>query len=683
MRILEQMGTLWFFDMLAPEITFRFNGNRGIRTYFGIVLTVFYLACVTGFSYMITLTYLQTDSPMVVIDSNEAGKTHNIHLGENSLLPVFYMVINDKFYIPPESASTYFTLKFSKIKFRTVIQPDGKPGLEGQAIEMRILPCKELKKNATAFEYYSKWSNDKMFSQFALEYGLCIEGHPDELFIKGLGTDPELDALVFQVMPCSSGAACAPFSMAKNIAFISSSPISVLNNSNYHDPVKFTISSESYYYINEGLRQTYQPRISLTNIKDDSQSLSNLLGGKKQKANFFSYDKALQTSTIRSRDSTKTACSAVEVLFGQCEAFIQLEYLTSSKTVYISRVYKSLIRTLSEIGGINSFVFLFFYYINRLYCYFAYRKIMVNKVFEFFPEEDARRSRQSGRANAVGDSRQQKPDREASSDIYSKVLASLDDKAIARLRKEAFDMVQETIDVVYIAKEMMLLKTTLHYLMENQHRKVAPMISLLLRRKKVSRRQALRSKDKKSKIMRVGGSPDKAIEAEEIVDFYDSEDDDITMSAALRKLCNSDACSGFEAQQAQKRPQTSNPTKSSMDRFFFKNLVYASKLDPLKPQATGGKTIKRVSSMFQELDLDQKLKLKPEPSPALQEQDTERIPDGHESKIAAASQNHGKDLELPQPAFQEDFILNSDLTPASSLSKKQQTGPILGLKHEI
>lgn len=81
MRILETASTFMIADMLAPEITLRFNGRRGIRTCFGVFMTLGYLLSVSVFSFIIILTYFDTASPTVVQETAELDKNHRLNLG--------------------------------------------------------------------------------------------------------------------------------------------------------------------------------------------------------------------------------------------------------------------------------------------------------------------------------------------------------------------------------------------------------------------------------------------------------------------------------------------------------------------------------------------------------------------------------------------------------------------------
>ena len=60
----------------------------------------------------------------------------------------------------------------------------------------------------------------------------------------------------------------------------------------------------------------------------------------------------------------------------------------------------------------------------------------------------------------------------------------MNDKDFERMKKDAFNIVQDSVDVVSIAKEMVVLRVMVNMMMENYHQKIAPMIIMNMRMKK-------------------------------------------------------------------------------------------------------------------------------------------------------------------------------------------------------
>ena len=57
--------------------------------------------------------------------------------------------------------------------------------------------------------------------------------------------------------------------------------------------------------------------------------------------------------------------------------------MMSGMKTTVTRTYKSFLRVVSEIGGINSVIFLIFYYLNIFYTHYAKKKIMSKLVYDF------------------------------------------------------------------------------------------------------------------------------------------------------------------------------------------------------------------------------------------------------------------------------------------------------------
>ena len=302
-------------DLLAPDIMLRFNGNRGIRTYYGVLLSLSYITTLIFASYTIYLTYFDKSTPTVVSAKSEGGKTHKIDLGKESLMPVFFMTIDGKDYIEPNDFETYFTLNFTIFRIRPQVQPNGTLRNNVTFTQMPIVPCKNLVNNETAYAPYTKFENDTLFKTYGLKFGLCIQGFTDNLTIEGGGIESTLDSLFFQVFPCS----LANISKCKNplevarVNFIYASPVATLNVSNYHQPVTYSYNMEGYFFIHAGLSQKFQHRATATSIYDDDQSLSNLFSGQTLRTEFFIFDKVLQTTSIQSRIATQLYCTYGQV----------------------------------------------------------------------------------------------------------------------------------------------------------------------------------------------------------------------------------------------------------------------------------------------------------------------------------------------------------------------------------
>ena len=119
--------------------------------------------------------------------------------------------------------------------------------------------------------------------------------------------------------------------------------------------------------------------------------------------------------------------------------------MPTSKRLKIIRTYKSITRTLGEVGGVNSVLFMLFYYATVIYCRYKTRNIMVDKVFPFIKEAE---EMQIIKSKSKGDGRKAsmnaiQPDNQERQHIKR-------DASAKKLRKTAYQAIEDTLDVVTI-----------------------------------------------------------------------------------------------------------------------------------------------------------------------------------------------------------------------------------------
>lgn len=458
-------------DVLAPQITLRFGGKKGIRTSVGVALTVMYFAALMVFAYMIVYTYTKTDSPTVVVENIEEVNTHNVSLSASKLMPILFVLKDEVTYISPADVPKYFTIVMTKYKFRNTIDASGNNVLSLGKVVMPVVPCSQLKQNKPdLFEVYKDTENDPLYQRLGDKFALCVQHDPNEAYISGSGNNPDSDVMIYQIFPCMLGASCAPLSDLTRISVVPAMPATTLTLSDYNQPKKSTLQFDTTIYVNEALKQKYQIRFASQELLDDFQSLNNLFQGKTVKEKYFFLDKSLASSNMRPRSAAQISCTYAEISTGICQAYIHLEMITSSKSVRTTRLYKSLTKTVSEIGGIHSILFVVFFYINLLYCHFARKNILVDEVFTFLRRPDSQ-------GGLFGRCKKKKvsPAEEPSTSSNSPKIPAED---LVWLRKKAYNSIIDSLDVVNIVKELHLLKVLTKVLLKDHHVPLGPMLAL-------------------------------------------------------------------------------------------------------------------------------------------------------------------------------------------------------------
>ena len=479
-------------DLLAPTINMRFNGNSGVKTHYGVCLTFTYIITVICSAYFILHTYLSPSFPLVIEESRDSGKAIKVHLDQEGLLPFLFFVKDETTYVPVNEVSRYFTLQFSKYKFRSVMKGDGTSETVFTKIEIPILPCKTLESNSSDHSPYTRFREDPLIKRIGEDYGLCIQREPEETYIDGLGTETDFDMMTLEVFPCSKGTECASLNEVRRVSLGSSFSTSSLNISNFENPVSFSMSVDNFYYINECTKQKFQKRVVTSEIIDDGSNFKSFFSGPNVRTKYFKYDSSLQTSNIRSRNPAQVICSKEEILNQDCDSYLQIEMMSTSKEEKVIRKYKSLTLTFSELGGINSFVFLLFFYFNSHFAGRARKRMLTHEVFNFFDilekKSDNNKAQKKEHIQAEASPSKKRLGSEARENesfadlgkdnelLDDDIFGVLDEATIKTMKKDAFCMIEETIDIVTIVKEIMHIRIFLRMILEDYHMKILPLI---------------------------------------------------------------------------------------------------------------------------------------------------------------------------------------------------------------
>lgn len=104
-------------DFMAPQIRLNIEGQTGMKSYFGLAMTMCYIAVSIGLSIMISLTYLDTSDPSVSQQTTETGVYPKISMAENNMSPVLYVFRNGIINTLPNDVPQYMTPIFTKLKY--------------------------------------------------------------------------------------------------------------------------------------------------------------------------------------------------------------------------------------------------------------------------------------------------------------------------------------------------------------------------------------------------------------------------------------------------------------------------------------------------------------------------------------------------------------------------------------
>ena len=485
-------------DIMTPPVQLNIGGKSGVKTYFGVAMTVLYLVSVGIFSYIILLTFLAKDSPTVNEEQSQTGVNPKVDMVSNSLFPVSYVLLGISYLVPAELVPKYFSVYLNKFRVVTNVLPDGSTNLTLFKDQMPVIPCKQAFKNETLAKVYNSYLDTPFFKLHGLESGLCPQFDPTESYVGGGGSESSIDVMTLEFYPCSlpNATQCATLFELLNLGIVVSLPSSSITLSNYTEPVKTYLNSDTNYFIDHQSTQRYFIQMQYNEIWDVSQYFFT----ESLRTSFPSIEK--NVFGVLARDPTQLTCPGETTFINSptCIAYLEFEFHSGPTKRKITRSYKTITQTLSQIGGINSMVMLVFVYINLIYNYYAKRNLLVERVFKFFqhiqPLKEPRLAKQGSEGgspagttqnlgspeldkfNSIGGPPKPGAASRSSQHHLKNPIAQLNKKELETLRSEAYEVIRKNLDVVTLVREVNNLKVLTQLLFKDYQQKLMPLISL-------------------------------------------------------------------------------------------------------------------------------------------------------------------------------------------------------------
>ena len=516
----EYLQKLKGLDLMTPPVQLNIGGKSGVKTYFGVAMTIMYLTSICIFSYLIVLTYLATDSPSINEDISLSEVNPRVDMIENQLFPVIYVLAQGTHPIPAAAVGRYFTITYNKFRVIEDVYPNGTAKVTYKSFLMPVIPCSQALQNDTLAQVYNNYQSTEYFRNHGNTSGLCPQFFPDESYVLGGGSQQHIDMLQLEFYPCNftDSSKCATLAELLYVNVIVTQPSSSLILGNFTNPVKSYLNADVNYFINTQMTQKYSETLMYTEIWDQSQ----IFDSKTLRKNYSSVEKTVFIS--QTRDPTQIACPGVAQFdLSLCYPYLIFQFSSGPTKHKFVRSYKTLMQTLSQLGGINSVVLLVFLYINLIYNYYAKKKLLVEKVFMFFVGLNDRRAKKPadhfdirpGEALQVNSSDGNTPSNRKKQELQERKtdvanpLAKLSGGELEEMRNEAYEVIMKNLDVITLVREVNNLKVLTHLLFADYQQKLMPLISLNIQAKKhrLKKRLELLQKDKpKQTVSKV--SPD-------------------------------------------------------------------------------------------------------------------------------------------------------------------------------
>ena len=164
------------------------------------------------------------------------------------------------------------------------------------------------------------------------------------------------------------------------------------------------------------------------------------------------------------RDPNQITCTSYFDLQNFCNPYYQMEMIVSGTALKITREYKGIVESISEVGGMVDLVYLLFAFFYGFYHQHHFKAGLVERIYGFEPQSK---------------SKSQKPTSMGEKKIHPNFhRPNSDPSLVHKLRKEAEKSVESKLDIIQISKELLAVKALAHLLLSSEIRDLLPMFEL-------------------------------------------------------------------------------------------------------------------------------------------------------------------------------------------------------------
>lgn len=447
-------------DILAPELKFTINNKYTVSTKIGIFLSCVFFSMFTVLTYIIISDYLDTSKPRVTQETIPLNYQPTLNYSLDRRFPMILLNFRDGSPITKEELPKYFTINLAK----WIFSPD-KPT---QSKYYGVVPCAELvAANRTKTIHIE---HPGYVKSSYLKYGYCVDVGDDDVTLGGSGDNSD-EVVIFQIAPCIQGNQCKSKEEILKVGFFVTTPTPYTNFGNYKQPVQYLNPKNEHEYVNFALGIRHKYEYQKFELFEDKGFLSKQM----QTHKYFSVSKF--SVGFFSRELEDNVCASVEDLQSlKCTAYFSQEMVVTRSAVKIMREYKGVVESISEIGGMIDILFLIFYSIYGIYNYHAQKHFLVKQIFGLdkparvcflCPQKKTKSELKEIQGSIVLESQKGLP----------QALGSYN---------RALQLVDESMNIVNIARELQMVKVLAHVLLSPAARELIPQYSVCLQPKETT-----------------------------------------------------------------------------------------------------------------------------------------------------------------------------------------------------
>ena len=356
-------------NLVGEEPNFKINGFNRVPSFISILLSLIGITFIGFISYIFLSESFDKTKPDVNIELRTLPSYPKVPLASEKIY--FAMMRRNPLLGQNVDWATLDTIT-AEISLKTF----GPNGLQFQKFKLDAVNCGQVKDK---YEYLF----GRNISEGVFQRGICFvpkQNETNNYFIQGMPLEDIDASLTITVWPCSLSdpSKCVKPQMIAMGQYMSIMPSPDVDLSKPDNFFQWVPLASDMHDIDPGTKQQFFTKFKKYSIFDKTSMFSEA----KHRKDYFQIDDNYVKSF--SRDQNQVHCPASHI--GNrflCQPYIEMKFTSSNKQETITRLYPSLLRALSEIGGFTELIMMF---IGMLYAIYnswfnEMRSFLVRNVF--------------------------------------------------------------------------------------------------------------------------------------------------------------------------------------------------------------------------------------------------------------------------------------------------------------
>ena len=387
-------------NLVGEEPRFNIQGFSRVPSVCSILLSAIAIISISFISYLFLSESFNLTKPDVNIELRTLSNYPRVPLVQEK---IYFAMMVRNFRAPPNTTIDKIVTPRATISYKTFKRDQN--GVPTQA-QVEYLDLDVVRCNQVQGDQYSYFSSSEI-SHALLEEGICFlpkKGDLDKHFLQGHQIEEIYSKLTLSLLPCSleGPADCLDQETVRGTEYMLVSPSPDVDLSKPDDFINWTVLSGDALFVDPGSHQQFNSKFKKFSIFDKTSIFRDAI----HRRDYYRIDEHYIYSF--SRNPTQTHCPPA-MLGGEdrarCQPYVEMVFTSSDKQETITRLYPSVLRALSEIGGFTELIMVFIGFVygvfNSWFC--EMRKFLVKKVFGKEQESGSDNQKMKGYGNVVED----------------------------------------------------------------------------------------------------------------------------------------------------------------------------------------------------------------------------------------------------------------------------------------